>query len=305
MAFRLITRLFYSPLLVQLVPTRRCNLRCGYCNEWDSTSPPVPIKTVRAWLDKLHQLGTFAIEFSGGEPLLHPGIVELIAHASRLRFLKRMLITNGFLLTERIIREMNDAGLTDLQVSVDGVKPNRTTIKTLDPLRQKLERLARLARFKVTINAVVGSAPPDELREVVRFAQERSFRITVGLLHDERGAFKLSDVQRDLYRELKRQVNLSWRPGSDNINLMLEGLSAPFKCRAGSRYLYVDEGGKVHYCSQTRDWFSKDLMQYTPEDLKKQFHTAKPCQVDCTIGCVRTTSALDSWRSQGKNQLPR
>ena len=249
-------------------------------------------------LEKLRELGAASIEFSGGEPLLHPRLVDLVAFASRLAFFKRMLISNGFLLTERMIDALNRAGLTDLQVSVDGVEPNGVTIKTLKALRRKLERLARLAAFRVTVNAVVGSAPPDEVREVVRFARERNFRVTVGLIHDERGRIKLDEEQRRLYRELKRGVRLSFRPGSGSIAPLLRGEPAPFKCRAGARYLYVDEAGRVHYCSQRRNSFSKDLMSYGPRDLQEQFATAKPCSCFCTIGCVRTASALDRWRPQ-------
>ena len=73
---------------------------------------------------------------------------------------------------------------------------------------------------------------------------------------------------------------------------------APFKCRSGSRYLYVDEFGAVHWCYQTRDVFSKDLLAYTYADLREQFDTPKNCNTHCTIGCARTASATDEWRSQ-------
>jgi len=44
---------------------------------------------------------------------------------------------------------------------------------------------------------------------------------------------------------------------------MIKSGEAPFKCRSGSRYLYVDEFGNVHWCAQTRRGFSKDLLAYT------------------------------------------
>lgn len=291
-----LTRLRFSPWLVQLVTTRRCNLSCGYCNEFDADSPPVPRAAMISRLDKLRSLGAFAVELSGGEPLLHPDIVELVAHATSLRFLKRMIITNGYLLTEPIIQGLNGAGLTDMQISIDGVRPNAVTVKTLTPLRRKLDRLARLARFKVTVNAVIGSTDPEEAREVTRFAQDSGFRITLGLVHDDQGALTLTPEQKEVYRGLKRELKLSRRLGSDYIDALLEGRPAPYKCRAGARYLYVDEEGMVHYCSQTRDLFSRDLMSYGPADLKEHFSTTKPCTAYCTLGCVRTNSAADQWR---------
>jgi hypothetical protein len=60
----------------------------------------------------------------------------------------------------------------------------------------------------------------------------------------------------------------------------------------------VDEFGKVAWCSQTRAYFERDLEAYSIDDLRQQFHTAKSCNEGCTVGCVRTASAYDGWRSQ-------
>ena len=58
----------HHPILAQIVPIRRCNLACGYCNEYDKVSPPVPTSNVRAWIDKLADLRTEIVTLSGGEP---------------------------------------------------------------------------------------------------------------------------------------------------------------------------------------------------------------------------------------------
>src|ERR1700682_5509453 len=60
------------PLLVQIIPIRRCNIDCGYCNEYDKVSSPVPADTLMRRIDKLAELGTAVVAFSGGEPMLHP-----------------------------------------------------------------------------------------------------------------------------------------------------------------------------------------------------------------------------------------
>src|SRR5204862_4908420 len=68
------------PLLVQIIPIRRCNIDCGYCNEYDKTSAPVPTDVMKRRIDKLASLGTSVVAFSGGEPMLHPDLDELIRH---------------------------------------------------------------------------------------------------------------------------------------------------------------------------------------------------------------------------------
>jgi len=296
-------RLLYSPFLVQLVVTRRCNLACAYCNEHNHDSTPVPTDVLRARVDKIRSLGTFAIEFTGGEPLLHPDVVELVAHCTFRGFVKRMLITNGLLLDEQRILELGQAGLTDLQISVDGVSCNARTRKTLDNLQGKLELLAQKATFKVTLNAVIGSTDPREATEVLRVARSLGFIPRVGLIHDGNGAIKLSDEQRTVYHDLSRALGKSqFRLAREYLPKMLAGKPAAFKCRAGSRYLYVDELGKVKYCSQKRDWFSKDLLTYTYADLVRQFNQPKACAAWCTIGCVRNNSKVDELRPQPGSQ---
>ena len=71
------------PVLAHIIPTRRCNLACEYCNEYDDFSKPVPKEVMFRRIDHLAALGTSIISFSGGEPLLHPDLDELIARIRR------------------------------------------------------------------------------------------------------------------------------------------------------------------------------------------------------------------------------
>ena len=59
------------PLLVQLVVTRRCNLTCGYCSEYDDVSSPVAMEILEQRIDHIAGLGTLVLTLTGGEPLLH------------------------------------------------------------------------------------------------------------------------------------------------------------------------------------------------------------------------------------------
>src|SRR5258705_11720369 len=110
---RMIVNAFAStdhPLLAHIIPIRRCNLACEYCNEYDDFSKPVPTVSMFQRVDKLGELGTSVVTISGGEPLLHPKLDEIIH-----RILKKGtiagLITNGYLLTAERIEKLNRAGL--------------------------------------------------------------------------------------------------------------------------------------------------------------------------------------------------
>jgi MoaA/NifB/PqqE/SkfB family radical SAM enzyme len=215
-----------------------------------------------------------------------------------LGFRRRQLITNGYLLTPNLIESLNEAGLTDLQISVDGVQRNATTVKVLEKLRGKLVDLARGARFQVVVSAVIGSAPAREALEVVHFARAHGLTPRIILLHDGSGRLRLSSDDLAAYRQVKRLLGRAGREAADYREELIEHGSAPFRCRAGSRYLYVDEFGKVAWCSQTRASYERDLEAYSIDDLRQQFHTAKSCSEGCTVGCVRTASAYDGWRAQ-------
>ena len=139
------------PILAHIIPMRRCNLSCGYCNEYDTTSKPVPFETMQKRLDKLAALGTTAIIISGGEPLMHPDIEKIIARIRRHKMLACM-ITNGYLLTQDKIKALNKAGLEYMQISIDNVQPDDVSKKSLKVLDKKLQWLSELAEFKVNIN---------------------------------------------------------------------------------------------------------------------------------------------------------
>lgn len=210
--------LAYGPRLAQLVITRRCNIDCGYCNECDKSSPPVPTATVKRWVDKLAEFHCLYVEYTGGETLLHPDLVELVRHSSSYRFRERWIITNGYLLSADIVDGLNDAGLTHLQISVDGVAPDATTVKVLRPLRKKLELLASRARFTVQVNAVLGATRAGEALEVVAFARSLGFRPRVSVIHDGHGGMSLGADGPRVLAEVEKALGRRWRESHDYRN---------------------------------------------------------------------------------------
>src|SRR6202022_3646602 len=111
------------PILVHIIPMRKCNLACTYCNEFDDVSTPVPLDEMKRRLYILAGMGTSIITISGGEPLLHPDLDEVIRHIRRRGIIAGM-ITNGFFLNQERIERLNRAGLEHLQISIDNVTPD-------------------------------------------------------------------------------------------------------------------------------------------------------------------------------------
>src|SRR5436190_15594701 len=197
------------PVMAHIIPIRRCNLSCEYCNEYDDYSKPVPTDVMIARINKLADLGTTIITISGGEPLLHPDLDEIIA-AMRRRGVLAGMITNGYLLTADRVKRLNRAGLDHMQISIDNVMPDEVSKKSLKVLDRKLQILAENAEFHVNINSVVGGGTrnPDDALLVGRRALELGFSATVGIIHDGDGQLRpLGERERAVYHEMKELEN--------------------------------------------------------------------------------------------------
>jgi MoaA/NifB/PqqE/SkfB family radical SAM enzyme len=299
------------PLLVHLVPIRRCNIDCGYCNEYDKVSKPVPLDAMFARIDKLADLGSSVVAFSGGEPMLHPDLDTLIRRI-RSHGMIAGLITNGYLLSPKRIEALNDAGLDYLQISIDNVEPDEVSKKSLRLLDMKLQWLAKHAHFDVNINSVVGGGikNPEDARTINRRARELGFSTSIGFIHDGSGILKpLGPAERAVFDDVmrlisgRRQVLKNLYSGIRSFQANLaDGKPNEWRCRAGARYLYVCENGLVHWCSQQRGFPGVPLAGYSVEDIRREFLAPKWCAPLCTIGCVHRVSRMDFWRSPQKQE---
>jgi MoaA/NifB/PqqE/SkfB family radical SAM enzyme len=297
------------PLLVHLIPIRRCNLACTYCNEFDDFSQPVAIGELCRRVDHLASLGARILTLSGGEPTLHPQLDELIAHI-RGHGMIAGLITNGYMLTPERIQRLNRAGLDHLQISIDNVRPDEISKKSLKVLDQKLQWLAEHAEFHVNINSVLGSGTknPEDAAVIARRAVELGLASTVGIIHDGYGQLSpLSEAERGIYDEV-RHLGKSSFGRINQYNPFQEKLAAGkpnnwWRCRAGARYLYICEDGLVHYCSQQRGYPGIPLEKYTRLDIRREYLTEKSCAPYCTISCVHQVSIIDRWRDPQTNRF--
>jgi MoaA/NifB/PqqE/SkfB family radical SAM enzyme len=287
------------PLLAHLIPVRRCNLACEYCNEYDDFSKPVPIETMFRRIDKLGELGTSVVTISGGEPLLHPELDDVIRRIRKNGMIAG-LITNGYLLVAERIQKLNQAGLEWLQISIDNVTPDDVSKKSLKVLDKKLELLAQHADFHVNINSVVGGGVknPQDALVIGRRAMALGFSSTIGIIHDGSGQLQpLNDEERAVYRAMKSMEKRSFTRINSFQDNIAQGRPNQWRCRAGARYLYICEDGLVHYCSQQRGYPGVPLESYTVTDIRREYLTEKSCAPHCTVSCVHQVSIFDSWRA--------
>ena len=291
------------PYMAHIVPMRRCNLACTYCNEFDDVSKPVDIEEMKRRVDHLGRLGTSVITISGGEPLLHPELDDVIRQIRKTGAIAGM-ITNGYLLMPDRIERLNKAGLDHMQISIDNVMPDDVSKKSLKVLDAKLRMLAEHADFHVNINSVVGGgvANPEDAKIVSERALALGFSSTIGIIHDGSGQLKpLGERERTVWDQVRSLTRRSYSRFNHFQEAIANGKTNDWRCRAGARYIYVCEFGLVHYCSQQRGYPGVPLADYKTSDVKREFLTEKSCAPSCTISCVHQVSYIDHWRAPQRN----
>jgi MoaA/NifB/PqqE/SkfB family radical SAM enzyme len=284
-------RVFDSrPLYAQVVVTDDCNLTCTYCDEYTPGAPIVPLEQLKARIDRLDALGVQVYDFLGGEPLLHPGLAELIRHVKSKRGGANhvAVITNAFLLTARKIDDLNAAGLDLMQVSVDSVAPTAMSQKSLKSVLPRLRLLAREARFTVKIQTVLNDETYETYEEFRGLLREFPFAFGFSLMHGSGGRIT---IQGEKFIDILTKYGVFEGVNfyGKHLKEMLVGdFSRPWKCLAGFKFLYVNAAGEVQHCAQQRH-YRRPLDRMNLAELRRNDHH-KPCEQGCALGCVRMVS---------------
>ncbi len=181
------------------------------------------------------------------------------------------MITNGYLLNVERIERLNRAGLDHMQISIDNLVPDEISKKSLKVLDKKLQMLAEHAEFHVNINSVVGGGfrDPNDALVIGKRALELGFESTIGIIHDGDGQLKpLKEDEARVYFEMTNRRKTNYSRFDEFQAAIVQGRPNDWRCRAGSRYLYICEDGLVHYCSQQRGYPGVPIAEYTTADVE-------------------------------------
>jgi len=281
------------PLWAQLNITWKCNLDCSYCTEYDNSKDHVPADVVMRRVDHCKELGTLHADYIGGEPLLHPDLTKLMRYVTS-RGMSTGMTTNGFLLTERKMEELIDAGLGRIQISVDALKPKPGVPKSLKTLRKKIEMVAKFPIW-FRVNTVICDETIDEVEQVATMRFDLGVGVNFSVVHD-RGRLTPGSyaTERFLDRiEWLRQKKKEGAVISTPYYLMhyydeaLKGRPMEWVCQAGCKTFYVSPEGRFHYCFHIPS--DRDFMTVTREDLARN-RGPKGCETNCGVDCVIHTS---------------
>ncbi|MNW33754.1 Antilisterial bacteriocin subtilosin biosynthesis protein AlbA [compost metagenome] len=257
-------------MLISWNVTKRCNLYCEHCyrDSGPDASVEGQLNTEEGYrlIDQIHTAGFRLLIFSGGEPLIRDDLCDLIRYASD-RGLRSAMGSNGTLLTADKARELKDAGLSGVAISIDSADPsshNRFR-NAADGWEKAVEgiRYAQQAGLKVQINMTLKEDNVDDFEQVAQLAEELSvsslhpfFLVPTGrAVHIEEDALKheryfsvLRSVlkkQRDTEIEIKPTCAPQFMPLAKSMNIEMRYTRG---CLAGVAYCSVLPDGDVHIC---------------------------------------------------------
>jgi MoaA/NifB/PqqE/SkfB family radical SAM enzyme len=261
-AFRRFTRLHLiqkitGPTHAQIGVTAVCPQRCGYCYNRGRTGQPLDSHELHQAIEDLHSLGIVWLGFTGGEPLLHPNLEDLIEHAARKSAVK--IFTTGHGLTVERARALGKAGCFSIAISLDDWRePEHDAARgvvgayatALAGVRAALEA----GNLHVSVSSVVSTKVirSERLHELLDFL--RTLGVHEAWLSEPKPAAPAmwgnpTDFTEDDRQALARAQDTANQKNGLTVNY-LGHFEAPehFGCNAGKRMVYVDPWGEVSPC---------------------------------------------------------
>ncbi|MDR1194521.1 MAG: radical SAM protein [Peptococcaceae bacterium] len=288
--------------------TNACIAKCTFCNIWKQ-QPKIFVdreKTLNA-IDRLADFGVSHVTLTGGEPLLHPRIIDFVARATKRRLNNAVLVAAPqLLLRGEMPRRLEDAGCDLISVSFDSGDP-----ATMAASRQIPNIMAEMARaiaavkqtcLKTMASVLIWNENHDKLEDVCREAEEMGFDFISlnyptfsqsdvyelggeGInLSREKVVAAMEDAIRLIQAKKYPIINspLSLR---NIINYLKNPATAQYPCFGGTRVLFVDWFFDVHPCMQLPQVLGSILTM-------RESELARPACNACNMSWYRDFSML-------------
>lgn len=271
-----------KPSYIYLSATSRCNLSCLYCKTWKSEDNELRLDQLKKILLKMKDwLGPFTVEIAGGEPLLRKDITQIIKFCTVNKIITK-ITTNGTLLNKKLSEDLENAGLSSLNISLDGIGEvnDKTRGKgTFDKITKNL----RQVNMPITISTVITSHNKKHLNELSEFCEKNKYDLIIQGFITNLG-----------YKEDNKRL---WpkNPTFENIktiNSQLDQIKEYYKNKKGKscesyNNFIINEQGKVQICFYMKP--IGNLLKESPEPIwnsdkaKKLRKKIQTCNKSCSL----------------------
>jgi MoaA/NifB/PqqE/SkfB family radical SAM enzyme len=183
------------PLSAHIKLTENCQAKCVTCDYWKSRWED-GFSTERA-VDLVNQIGDAGIRslrLTGGEPLLRRDLFQVLNAAKTSSFKRIILQTNGLLL-KKLHKGINDSPITNVCVSIDGLKVTNDVIRGIKGYFDLgMEGIKLLRGKKVALSVTLNKMSAEELEELAEVARAADAKIEVNILSRNLYFFKDADI---------------------------------------------------------------------------------------------------------------
>jgi len=171
---------------VRIAVTSACNLRCTYClkneDDADRKIDQLDAAQTAAVIEVFAQMGIRKVRFTGGEPLLHPDIVELVRRAKATPGIDTVKLTTNGILLDRYLDDLIAAGLDGINLSLDTLYAEKyrdiTRRDRFASVRAALDRLLDIPDMSVKINTLMlRGINNDEIPDFVELTRSHKLNV--------------------------------------------------------------------------------------------------------------------------------
>ena len=298
--------------------SNRCNLSCGFCSFWERPADrkdELTLDDFEVISAKLAEGGAMIVSIEGGEPTMRPDIAGIVRAFARYHH--PIMFTNGWKIHERLARELWDAGLTEIGVSLDYADPARhdahrglpgtfdAALRAVDILRETAPAGGR----QMVMISVIMHDNLDQLEDLLRISRDKGVNHQMTLIstggdgrHDRAQHAPAPGIGKRLL-ELKRRYPhfITFSGYLEAIDRFLEG-DVRTPCWAGERFLNVDHMGEVSPCIEKLHLRAGNLRREPWSVIAarlRAFEEPKGC-TDCMTACrgfVEEMSGVPKLRS--------
>jgi radical SAM protein with 4Fe4S-binding SPASM domain len=272
--------------------TSKCNLNCMHCYaaDWFKQGIELSLPTIKSAINQSMDLGCEKVTFTGGEPLLHENICDLIEFCI-VQNLRVSLETNGILLNNSILRRITKPELVSYKVSYDGEKMRGK--KSTEIVKENLKFLVDYG-FDVKIQTVITRFNLQDVEQIFNFTRSLGISNRVFLGHSRTGnAKELPIFFVDQVLKIKEDLSARYAHLTIELPMLISGKHQK-GCGWGTSRCELMPNGDVTSCGPLtfarRDFKAGNICDMPLRDLwnSKHFVQIRELTQDQFIGVCST-----------------
>ena len=280
------------PVLVHFEVTLRCNAKCSFCDYW-KTPAEAKEHELRSFADAARFFNPMLVTFTGGEPTLRRDLEELVATvagAIRLKYIT--MITHGGMLTAERAKSLWDAGINQINISLDYLDGRHDTARGIPGLTEKIfrnvPRMRELGIDNIRFNTVVKDDNFDQIMPIVRRAEALGCGVNLSVYTDSKNGNRAHLVRSDQYREMDDMVSelLAFKRRRrgiiTNSDYYIEQIPRYVRgemtepCMSGISTIHIDPMGHVRRCPDFPvDFHWSEFKKYEPVNCNACYYACR------------------------------